>query len=402
MQKLTSTPLNEAIKLSLNLVDSKPLTKWISISTALGRVLAKDTVCQKNLPSFNNSALDGYAIKYSDRGKKLRIKDTIFAGESKDDDLGELECFKIMTGAKIPKSADTIVAFENAELLEDNFVQIPSNVKKGNAFRVKGEELAVGETLFSKGTLINSAVLAMLSSQGISQIEVYKKITIGVFSTGDELKEPWDVAKEDEIYNVNSTSLIALFREYGFEADYCGVIPDNLEESKRYFGEMKKYDVLVTTGGISMGEADFVEDALLFNGLKPLFHGINIKPGRPTMIGKMDSTIVASMPGNPLAAYVNAFLILIPLLKKLQGHAEFEHKILKAKMAKELKVKPNRTNLVLGSYENGEFFVTGENRYGSGMITPMVQSNSLLVIPENRDLLQKSEEINLIVFKGTF
>ncbi len=402
MQKLTSTPLKVAMELSFGLVDTKPLTQWISMSTALGRVLAVDVVCRKNLPSFNNSALDGYAIKYSDRGKKLYIKDTIFAGESKEDDLDKLECFKIMTGAKIPKSADTIVAFEDAELLKDGFVQIPPNIKKANAFRVRGEELAVRETLFSKGTIINSAVLAMLASQGISQIEVYKKITIGVFSTGDELKEPWDIAKEDEIYNVNSTSLIALFKEYGFDADYCGVIPDNLEESKRYFGNMKKYDVLVTTGGISMGEADFVEDALLFNGLKPLFHGINIKPGRPTMVGKMDSTIVASMPGNPLAAYVNAFLILIPLLKKLQGYTKFEHKILKAKMAKELKIKPNRTNLVLGSYENGEFFVTGENRYGSGMIVPMVQSNSLLVIPENRDFLQKGEEINLIVFKGTF
>jgi len=402
MQKLTSTPLKEAIRLSFDLIDTKPLSEWISISTALGRVLAMDVICQKNLPSFNNSALDGYAIKYGDKGKKLYIKDTVFAGESKDDDLGIDECFKIMTGAKIPKSADTIVAFENAKLLDDGFVQIPQDVKKGNAFRVKGEELAENETLFQEGTLMDSAVLAMLASQGISQIKVYRKITIGVFSTGDELKEPWEKANNDEIYNVNSTSLIALFSEYGFEANYCGVIPDSLDESKKYFAEMKKYDVLVTTGGISMGEADFVEDALLFNGLKALFHGINIKPGRPTMIGEMGSTIVASMPGNPLAAYVNAFLLLVPLLKKMQGYLEYEHKILVAKIAQDLKVKPNRTNLVLGTYKDGRFFVTGDNRYGSGMIMPMVQSNSLLILPENIDFLKKDEEINLIVFKGTF
>ncbi len=402
MQKLTSTPLNTAMKLTLDLVEKKPLKQWISISAALGRVLASDIVCQKNLPSFNNSALDGYAIKYSTKEEKLRIKDTIFAGDSKDDALGIGECFKIMTGAKIPKSADTIVAFEDAQLLKDGLVQIPKNIKKGNAFRVKGEELAKGETLFKKGTFINSSVLAMLASQGISQIQVYKKISIGVFSTGDELKEPWESANDDEIYNVNSTSLIALFGEHGLKADYCGVIPDNLEQSKRYFAQMKKYDVLVTTGGISMGEADFVEDALLHNGLKPLFHGLNIKPGRPTMIGKMDSTIVASMPGNPLAAYVNAFLILIPLLKKLQGFLEFEHKTLKAKMAKELQLKANRTNLVLGSYRDGKFFVTAENRYGSGMILPMVQSNVLLVVPDDKNFLSQDEEINLIVFKGTF
>ncbi len=402
MQKLTSTPLNTAMKLTLDLVEKKPLKQWISISAALGRVLASDIVCQKNLPSFDNSALDGYAIKYGGAEEELHIKDTIFAGDSKDDDLDIGECFKIMTGAKIPKSADTIVAFEDAQLLKDGLVQIPKKIKKGNAFRVKGEELAEGKTLFEKGTFINSSVLAMLASQGISQIQVYKKISLGVFSTGDELKEPWESANDDEIYNVNSTSLIALFGEHGFEADYCGVIPDNLEESKRYFSEMKKYDVLVTTGGISMGEADFVEDALLHNGLKPLFHGLNIKPGRPTMIGKMDSTIVASMPGNPLAAYVNAFLILVPLLKKLQGFLEFEHKVLKAKMAKELQLKANRTNLVLGSYEDGKFFVTAENRYGSGMILPMVQSNVLLVVPDDKNFLSQDEEINLIVFKGTF
>lgn len=402
MKKLTSTPLKDAIELSLGLADIKPSAEWICISEALGRVLAEEIKCQKNLPSFNNSALDGYALRHSDSGKKLYIKDTVFAGQNKDDVLEENECFKIMTGAKIPKSADTIVAFEDAQALADNYVLMPSNIKKGNAFRVKGEELAKGETLFSQGTLINSAVLAMLASQGISQIKVYKKITIGVFSTGDELKEPWESARDDEIYNVNSSSLIALFSEHGFVADYCGVIPDSLMESKKYFAKMKRYDVLVTTGGISMGEADFVEEALLSNGLKPLFHGINIKPGRPTMIGKMDSTIVASMPGNPLAAYVNAFLILTPLLKKLQGQRDFQHKILKAKMAKELKVKPNRTNLVLGTYKEGSFFVTGENKYGSGMIMPMIQSNSLLVLDENTDILKEGDEINLIVFKGTF
>ena len=402
MKKLTSIPLKEAQKLALNLISNRPLKQWVSISNTLNRVLAQDIVCLKDLPAFNNSALDGYAIKHSDCGKRLHIRETIFAGDSVETQLREGECFKIMTGAKIPKDVDTIVAFEDATLLEDGFVQIPKNIKKGNAFRVKGEEIATGETLFKEGLLINSSVLAMLASQGISQIEVYKKITIGIFSTGNELKEPWESANDDQIYNVNSTSLIALFKEFGFEADYCGVIPDNLEQSKLYFSKMKKYDLLVTTGGISMGEADFVEEALLDNGLKALFHGINIKPGRPTMIGKMQDTIVASMPGNPLAAYVNAFLLLIPLAKKLQGNTKYSHEILRAKMAEDLKLKANRTNLVLGSFREGKFYVTGGNRYGSGMVTPMVQSNALFVIPENRDFIAQDEEISLIIFKGIF
>ncbi len=403
MQKFTSTPLKDAQKLSLDMIGHKlPLKYFISIFNALGSVLAEDITCVKDLPSFDNSALDGYAVKYSDAGKKLYIKETIFAGDKAESNLEKNECFKIMTGAKIPQSADTIVAFEDAKLIDDKNVQIPNNIKKGNAFRKKGEEIAFGETLFPKGTLIDSAVLAMLASQGISQIEVYKKITIGIFSTGNELKEPWEKADDGQIYNVNSTSLIALFQTYGFEADYCGVIPDNLEQSKKYFNQMKKYNVLVTTGGISMGEADFVEDALLYNGLTPLFHGINIKPGRPTMIGKMDDTIVASMPGNPLAAYVNAFLLLIPMLKKLQGYNDFEHHFLKAKMAKDLKLKANRSNLVLGKYKNGKFFVAYDNKYGSGMIAPLVYSNCLLITNESQDLITENEEISIIYFKGIF
>jgi molybdopterin molybdotransferase len=402
MQKLTSTPLKKAKELSLELVNSKPLSEWISIYNCLERVIAKDVTCKKNLPSFDNSALDGYAIKHTDVGKKLKIRDTIFAGDSKQIKLEVNECYKIMTGAKIPSDVDTIVAFEDAQVVDECFVQIPNDVKKGNAFRKKGEEVAVGEVLIQAGTLLNSSHVAYLASQGICEIEVYKNISIAIFSTGNELKEPWESANEDEIYNVNSSALIALFAQFGFKADYCGVIPDNLEQSKEYFKKMKKYDVLVTTGGISMGEADFVEDALMANGLKSLFHGVNIKPGRPTMIGKMNKTIVASMPGNPLAAYVNAFLFLIPLLKKLQGDMSYEHKIIKAKISEDLKIKPNRANLVLGHFKNGIFETTLNNKYGSGMITPIVLSNSLFVSKDEQDFICKDEEIGIILLKGSF
>ncbi len=402
MQKLTSFPLKEAQELSLNLANIKPLSEWIPVYTSLGRVIAKNVICKKNLPSFNNSALDGYAIKHQDAGKKLKIKKNIFAGDNFEGELSENECYKIMTGAKIPNDADTIVAFEDARVLNKKLVQIPQNIKKGNAFRVKGEEITCGEILFDGGILLDSSCIALLASQGISWVEVYKKLSIAIFSTGNELKEPWENASEDEIYNVNSSSLMALFNEYGFKADYCGVIPDNLEQSKEYFQKMKSYDVLVTTGGISMGEADFVEDALLYNGLKPLFHGINIKPGRPTMIGKMDKTVVASMPGNPLAAYVNTFLFLIPILKKLQGINKYEHKKIKAKIANELKLKANRSNLILGNFKDGIFEVTMGNKYGSGMIIPIFKSNSLLVASDEKSVICKNEEIEIILFKGSF
>ncbi|WP_331773778.1 molybdopterin molybdotransferase MoeA [Sulfurospirillum sp. 1612] len=402
MQKLTSVSLKEAKQSSLALVKVKPTSLWLPVHKALGRVIAKNIICKKDLPAFNNSALDGYAFQSADSHKALIIKGTVFAGDTTHTKLQPGECYKIMTGAKIPDNADTIIGIEDTRVDENNLMSLTKTVKKGNAFRVKGEEVSRGNILLHEGTLLDSSCIALLVSQGISEVEVYRNPTIAIFSTGNELKEPWEEAGEDEIYNVNSSALIALFKEYGFDADYCGVIPDNLEQSKAYFKEMKRYDLLVTTGGISMGEADFVEEALLFNGLKALFHGVNIKPGRPTMIGNMGSTIVASMPGNPLAAFVNAFLFLVPVLKKMQGNKNPGHPTITAQMAEDLKIKPNRSNLILGTYHDGIFSVTMENRYGSGMVSPILQSNALLVTDEQTDKLSQGEYVKIILFKGFF
>jgi len=402
MQKLTSVSLKESKQSSLALVKVKPTSLWVPAYKALGRVIAKNIICQKDLPSFNNSALDGYAFQSADSQEARVIKGTIFAGDTTHAQIKQSECYKIMTGAKIPDFADTIIGIEDTLVDENNLMRMTKTVKKANAFRAKGEEVSRGSVLLHEGTLLDSSCVALLVSQGISEVEVYRNPMIAIFSTGNELKEPWEEANMDEIYNVNSSALIALFKEYGFDADYCGVIPDNLEQTKEYFKEMKRYDLLVTTGGISMGEADFVEEALLFNGLKALFHGVNIKPGRPTMIGHMGHTIVASMPGNPLAAFVNAFLFLVPLLKKMQGNQNPEHPTITAQMAEDLKIKPNRSNLILGTYHDGKFSVTMENRYGSGMISPILQSNALLVTDEQTDKIFEGEHIKIILFKGFF
>ncbi|MBV5277603.1 MAG: molybdopterin molybdotransferase MoeA [Campylobacteraceae bacterium] len=402
MKKLTSVSFDDAISLSLELASSKPQIEWVSLFNALGRTLAKEITCKKNLPSYNNAAMDGFAYMAVDGGKKLTIKKTILAGDIVNACLEKDECYKIMTGAKIPDDVDTIVPFEDTSFYDDCFVEIPSIFKKGNAVRLKGEEQQVGSLLFDEGDVLSAPVIAMLASQGITHIEVYRKLKIAVFSTGDELKEPWENASEDEIYDVNSIALISLFSEHGFEAHYCGVIPDNLEEATRYFSDMKKYDALVTSGGISMGEADFVEKALLSNGLEALFHGINIKPGKPTMMGKMGETIVASMPGNPLAAFVNAFIFLIPLFKKLQGQKKFNFHYIKAINQTFLKTKLGRVNIVLGNLENEKFEAFEHNKYGSGMITPLIGSNSILICNEKIEHCHIGDEVKILSFKSSF
>lgn len=398
MNKDQAVSFNEAISLSLGLAITKPHLEWVSIVEALGRTLARKIVCKKNLPSYNNAALDGFAFKYRENLSELHIKTTILAGNVIEPCLKEQECYKIMTGAKVPDDADTIIPFEDCSFYDETKIVLPSCVKKGNALRLKGEEERVGAPLLEEGICLSSREIALLASQGISMIEVYRKLQIAVFSTGDELKSPWDIANEDEIYDINTLSLISLLAEHGFVAHNCGVIPDNLEAATAYFAGMKQYDVLVTSGGVSMGEADFVEQALLNNGLSASFHGINIKPGKPTMMGKMGTTVVASMPGNPLAAYVNAFLFLIPLLKKLQGQKKFNFKGVNVRNAETFKVKSGRVNLVLGSYKEGKFYVFGANKYGSGMINPLIHSNALWISDEKISTVETEQEIQILFF----
>ena len=395
-----------AILEALNNAKQSNLKENINIGSSLNRVLFNDIVCTKNLPSFNNSAMDGFAIKASDAGKSLTVAKTIFAGESIDAGLNPNECYKIMTGAKVPSDVDTIIPIEDVISYENNIVKIKDEVKQGSCLRIKGEERAVKDTLYTKGTQIDSSIVAVLASQGITTIEVYKKISIAVVSTGDELKEPWEKANEDEIYNCNSYALISLLNEKGFDANYIGVVPDDLEKSIDFIKDLKSYDVIITTGGISMGDADFVGKAFEQNGLKTIFHGVNIKPGRPIMMGDMNQngndTFVICLPGNPLTAMVNMHLFVIPVLRKIQGYSNFYHNYETAINKINFKTKQGRVNVVLGSCNKGEYSVTQNNKYGSGMITVLSQSNSIVVTNEGRAGIEVGDSVKVIRFNCSY
>ena len=403
----TFLDFEKAIEKALENASATTLVELINIEEVLGRIISKDIYCVKNLPSFNNSAMDGFAIKANDAGKSLKVKKIIFAGESIEACLEEGECYKIMTGAKVPNDVDTIIPIEDVESFENDIVCIKDNVKKGSCLRLKGEEKAFDELLFKKGEIINSSTVAVLASQGITKIEVFKNLNIAIVSTGNELKEPWEKASEDEIFNCNSYALISLLKEKGFNATYKGVVPDSLEESKSYIKSLKDYDVIITTGGISMGDADFVGQAFIENGLETIFHGVNIKPGRPIMMGVMKkenqkSTFVMCLPGNPLTAMVNMHLFAIPVLNKIQGSNYIYHDITLAKNLEDFKTKTGRVNVVLGTYKKGEFQVTQKNKYGSGMITVLNQSNSIVVTNEKLPGIEVGNSVKVIKFNCSY
>lgn len=191
-----------------------------------------------------------------------------------------------MTGAKVPLLVDTIVPFENCEDIDENSVKIPDNLKKGANLRFKGEELKEGEIILKKGEEINSSSIAILASQGVMVVEVYKKISIAILSTGDELKEPWENADEEEIYNCNSYALISQLKERNFSATYCGVIPDDLDKSIEFIKNLENYDVIITSGGISMGEADFVGEAFFEKWIRDCFSRSKYKTWKTDFNGK--------------------------------------------------------------------------------------------------------------------
>ncbi len=400
IKKLDILSFMDAYKISLENANCSLSSEIVGLENLLGRVLAEDLRVSKNVPSFNNSALDGFAFKSGDVDKRLKIATTIFAGDEPKEVLGFGECYKIMTGAKVPNDADTVVAIEKCIEVSEEYVKVPKNVKKGDALRLKGEELNVGEILFKKGEVIDFSHIALLSAQGKSAVKVYKKLSISVVSTGNELKEPWEKANEDEIYNANSFAIIALLKKHNFYPNYIGVIPDDLEKSIEFISKLKSYDVVITTGGISMGEADFLEEAFKKNNIKSFFHGVNVKPGRPTMMGKMEKTFVMAMPGNPLTTLLNVFLLSLPILLKLQGARKYFYDFVKAENKKEFKTRLKRSDIVLGALRNGEFSVTRDNKVGSGMLTPLWESNCVAVIGEDIDIVKKEKILNIIPFNS--
>jgi molybdopterin molybdotransferase len=342
--------------------------------------------------------MDGFAFNGDDIGKKLIIKGVIFAGDTNTYTISKNEAYKIMTGAKVPNGADTIIPIENVNSFDKDYVDLPDNIKRGSHYRNKGEDYLLDSLIFKKGQKINATTVSLLSTQGISVVDVYVLPSIAVLSTGNELREPWENASEDEIYNSNSSGIIAILKEHNFNASYIGVVPDNLEDTILFFNSLKSYDVIISTGGISVGDADFVGEAFLKNGLEIIFHGVNVKPGRPTMMGKMGKTFVMAMPGNPLTALINTSLLSIPIISKISGGIECYHNFVYAKNTTSFRVKKGRANIVLGSLKNGEWTAFNKNKYGSGMFSPVTNSNSVVITLGDVEEITKEQMIKVVPF----
>lgn len=388
--------INETLNLIYNEIKSINLKKIALLNEALNEICAKDIIAIKDLPCFDNSALDGYAFNHKNAGKNLKIKGIIYAGEKKEFHLKDDECYKIMTGAIMPKGADTVLRTEDANVKND-VLFLPNEIKKFDGYRLKGEEVTKDKILIKKGEILTPRKIMLLASQGISEVEVYKKPKIALFSSGDELKEPWQKANEYEIYNANASGIEALLKNNGFKSKYLGIIKDEPLTIKESFEKcFKEFDFIITSGGASAGDKDYMDEILKDFGFKEIFDHVNIKPGRPTKCFIKDEKIVFVLAGNPTAAYLLAFLLVIPTLKKLINQSNDFSEISKAKFSGNLKLKSGRINAILGIYDNFCFKIIDDNKFGSGTISPLAKATHLYLSNLDKKELKDGESIEIL------
>ena len=381
--------VNEALEALKAKFKPKNESEILPLSEALGKTLANDVMAVKDLPCFDNSALDGFAVKFDEKDKPYKIIASAFAGDKEQLSIGKNECVKIMTGAKMPKGADTVMRFEDC-IVEGEFVKAPEKLKKGDAYRFKGEEAKIGEILLKSGEILNTRSVMMLAAQGISFIDVKKQPSIAVYSSGNEIIEPWQRASEDEIYNANAFGITALLSSISQKSSYIGIIKDELSAVKEAFLNAANYDIVICSGGASAGEADFMKIAMSELGYSEIFSHLDIRPGRPCKAYEKGGKLVFVLPGNPMAAYLCLMMLVLPLLK------ENCFVIQKATNAQNLKVKSGRINAIFGNIENDKFIATNGGKYGSGMIDHILKSTFMfLTSPDQSEILQNSE-ISLI------
>lgn len=384
----------------LDNLKSTPSIENINCIDANGEILAEDVYATHDLPKFNNSALDGYAFCYDDfeKNNSIKIVDLILAGD-KITQITNSQAVKIMTGAIIPAGADTVIGIEDA-IEKDGFLKIINPVRKDNAIRKAGEDVSKKSLILKFKEIINPAKIMLLSSQGINTIKVIKKPNIAVLSTGNELIEPGESINGSSVYNANSNAIVSMIKNSGFNAKYFGILKDK-DNTNKIRDILQTNDIIITTGGASVGVADFMSDNIKKLGFKPIFEKINVKPGKPTKIYYNNNKFIIVLPGNPMAAYLMFFIIGLTFIKKLYLHsAGYDFKAdlfdsVNLKSLKDINIKKGRSNIIFGNIEPKYFNPLPQSK-SSAMISPIVSSNAIYISNQEKDLICKDEILKVI------
>jgi len=405
--KITSTdadPNSISIKAALQIIlahmPSIEQTETIAVQQALGRVLSCELISPINVPAFRASAMDGYAYKHSHGTDALLISDRSLAGHPSNDKANDRECHRITTGARVPDFADTVVQQENVEI-SDNVVTIKHHPNIGHHVRATGSDCAKGAILMCKGQPIGAAQIATLCSHGLVEVEVFRRIKVAVFSTGDELVDAGGSLPVGSIYDANRALLASMLSSPTVEVIDLGIVEDNVDALQVAIARCAGADLILSSGGVSVGDADYVRPVLERIGTLHLWK-IAVKPGRPLTFGLLNKNQpYFGLPGNPVSAAVTCLLFVQPAIRKLLGQPPIELPRIKAQLTSPLKKLPGRVEYQRGHLKQdtaGVWCVSTTGLQDSHVISSLHQANCFIELAYDNAGAEVGATVDIIPF----
>jgi molybdopterin molybdotransferase len=370
-------------------------TIQLAIEEAVGYTLSENMFSQINIPSFRQSSMDGYAIRMVDVEKTLHIQDELPAGSSKQISLQENACIKVFTGGPIPEGADIVIQKEWVEVI-DNHIQISAGfVELGANIRMPGSDIKKGGLAFKKGTTISAMHLGYLASMGIREISVIRKPTVGIIITGNELVQPGKELLPGQVYESNSFALKACLQKQQIKTIHVYHVKDNVEATQQIIAQaLSENDVLLITGGVSVGDYDFVAGACIQQGVQKLFHGVKQKPGKPLFFGKKEEVLVFGLPGNPSSVLSCYQQYVYPALNALTGSMQVENSF--AKLEIPFEKKPPLTLFLKGFYKSGSVQILPAQ--ASYQLSAFVTANCWVELEEEIHYFAQDQVVKIHLF----
>lgn len=404
------TSLEDALKTVLGAVSVLGAEK-VSLLDALGRVLAEDIIALRDNPPWDNSAMDGFAVRHEDIKQAhavttptmLKVIEDVPAGKFPAKAVGKGEAIRIMTGAPIPKGADTVLKVEDTEN-QPTSVKVFKEEKKGANIRPQGEDVRKGDCIIPKGKAIRPAEAGMLAILAKSFVFVSQRPRVAILSTGDELADLDERFSEEKIVNSNSYGIAAAVQEAGGLPMLLGIAKDRPDDLKAKISQGVNADFLVLSGGVSMGDYDFTKPVFQELGGEMNFWKLAIRPGQPVAFGKIGKTLAFGLPGNPVSSMVTFEQLVRPAILKMCGSQVLARPVVQAIFQEKFSKRPDRRHFLRGILwmENGMLMVRTTGSQGSGILTSMVKANGLIDIPVEVEKLKPGDVVNVQVLGGGF
>ena len=404
-------PAHQVNAFLAQLVQAVTETERVGVFAALGRVLARDVISPISVPPHDNSAMDGFAFNSAAllprQSLRLRVVGTAYAGAGWTGSVAPDACLKIMTGAILPAGLDTVVPLELVTT-EGDTITLPADVvKTGDNRRLLGEDLMAGQPALRQGQRLGPAALGLIASLGLAEIEVFRRIRVAYFSTGDEILSLGEPPREGAVFDSNRYTVYGLLTRLGVEVLDMGVVKDEPAALEAAFRQAaQSADAIITSGGVSMGEADHTKTTMKRLG-DVVFWRIAMRPGRPMAVGRIAqgerSSVLFGLPGNPVAVMVTFLAFVRPALLRLMGCTDAQPELLQARSSEPLRKKPGRTEYQRGTVSRdaqGRLQVCTTGNQGSGVLSSMVQANGLIVLHHSQGNVAVGDVVDVMVFEG--